>query len=150
MTDYKSIKFPKIKVKVTSTKGDDVFITGPDDLPEMLRAMFNADTIEWTEEFILVCLNRMHKVIGYYKVASGGFSSVIADPKVVITLALQSAASSIIVAHNHPSGNRAPSEGDKDVTRKIKGACDLLDMSLLDHFIITKDGYTSFMELGLI
>ena len=86
-TTKKKINFPKIKVKVTATKGDEVFISSPDDMPDMLRMLFNADTIEWTEEFIVVCLNRAHKVLGYYKVGAGGFSNVVCDPKVVLTVA---------------------------------------------------------------
>jgi DNA repair protein RadC len=147
-TNQKKINFPKIKVKVTATKGDDVFISSPDDLPDMLRMLFNADTIEWTEEFLVVCLNRAHKVLGYYKVGAGGFSNVVCDPKVVLTVALQSAASSIILAHNHPSGNTNPSDSDVAVTEKIRKACSYLDINLLDHFIITNDSYYSFMERG--
>jgi DNA repair protein RadC len=147
-TNQKKINFPKIKVKVTATKGDEVFISSPDDLPDMLRMLFNADTIEWTEEFLVVCLNRAHKVLGYYKVGAGGFSNVVCDPKVVLTIALQSAASSIILAHNHPSGNTNPSDSDILVTNKIKKACSYLDINLLDHFIITSDSHYSFMERG--
>lgn len=147
-TNQKKINFPKIKVKVTATKGDEVFISSPDDLPDMLRMLFNADTIEWTEEFLVVCLNRAHKVLGYYKVGAGGFSGVVCDPKVVLTVALQSAASSIILAHNHPSGNTMPSDSDIAVTEKIRKACSYLDINLLDHFIITNDSYYSFMERG--
>jgi len=147
-TNQKKINFPKIKVKVTATKGDEVFISSPDDLPDMLRMLFNADTIEWTEEFLVVCLNRAHKVLGYYKVGAGGFSNVVCDPKVVLTIALQSAASSIILAHNHPSGNTNPSDSDILVTDKIKKACSYLDINLLDHFIITSDSHYSFMDRG--
>ena len=147
-TNQKKINFPKIKVKVTATKGDEVFISSPDDLPDMLRMLFNADTIEWTEEFLVVCLNRAHKVLGYYKVGAGGFSNVVCDPKVVLTVALQSAASSIILAHNHPSGNTNPSDSDVAVTEKIRKACSYLDINLLDHFIITNNSYYSFMERG--
>jgi DNA repair protein RadC len=147
-TNQKKINFPKIKVKVTATKGDEVFISSPDDLPDMLRMLFNADTIEWTEEFLVVCLNRAHKVLGYYKVGAGGFSNVVCDPKVVLTVALQSAASSIILAHNHPSGNTMPSDSDILVTEKVRKACSYLDINLLDHFIITSDSHYSFMERG--
>ena len=149
-TSKKKINFPKIKVKVTSTKGDEVFVSSTDDLPDMLRMMFNADTIEWTEEFLVICLNRAHKVLGYYKVGVGGFSGVLCDPKVVLTIALQSAASSIILAHNHPSGNTSPSDNDMLLTNKIKNACSYLDINLLDHFIITSNSHYSFMERGIL
>jgi len=146
----KKYKFPKIKVKVSVTKGDKVTITSPDKMVEVMRSIFDADTILWTEEVIMVCLNRANDVVGYYKVSSGGFSGSVLDPRVVMTIALQNASSSIILAHNHPSGNLKPSEGDKAITEKINSACAFFDMNLLDHLIITDESYLSFKEEGLI
>jgi DNA repair protein RadC len=146
----KKYKFPKIKVKVSVTKGDKVTITSPDKMVEVMRSIFDADTILWTEEVIMVCLNRANDVVGYYKISSGGFSGSVVDPRVVMTIALQNACSSIILAHNHPSGNLKPSEGDKAITEKIKNACAFFDMKLLDHLIITDESYFSFNEGGLI
>jgi DNA repair protein RadC len=146
----KKYKFPKIKVKVSVTKGDKVTITSPDKMVEVMRSIFDADTILWTEEVIMVCLNRANDVVGYYKVSSGGFSGTVLDPRVVMTIALNNASSSIILAHNHPSGNLKPSEGDKAITEKIRKACAFFDMNLLDHLIITDESYFSFKEEGLI
>lgn len=146
----KKYKFPKIKVKVSVTKGDKVTITSPEKMVEVMRSIFDADTILWTEEVIMVCLNRANDVVGYYRVSSGGFSGTVLDPRVVMTIALQNACSSIILAHNHPSGNLKPSEGDKSITEKIKNACSFFDMKLLDHLIITDESYFSFNENGLI
>lgn len=146
----KKYKFPKIKVKVSVTKGDKVTITSPEKMVEVMRSIFDADTILWTEEVIMVCLNRANDVVGYYKVSSGGFSGSVLDPRVVMTIALNNASSSIILAHNHPSGNLKPSEGDKSITEKIRKACAFFDMNLLDHLIITDESYLSFKEEGLI
>jgi DNA repair protein RadC len=146
----KKYKFPKIKVKVSVTKGDKVTITSPDKMVEVMRSIFDADTILWTEEVIMVCLNRANDVVGYYRVSSGGFSGTVLDPRVVMTIALNNASSSIILAHNHPSGNLKPSEGDKAITEKIRKACAFFDMNLLDHLIITDESYLSFKEEGLI
>jgi DNA repair protein RadC len=146
----KKYKFPKIKVKVSVTKGDKVTITSPDKMVEVMRSIFDADTILWTEEVIMVCLNRANDVVGYYKISSGGFSGSVVDPRVVMTIALNNASSSIILAHNHPSGNLKPSEGDKAITEKIRKACAFFDMNLLDHLIITDESYFSFNEGGLI
>jgi len=146
----KKYKFPKIKVKVSVTKGDKVTITSPEKMVEVMRSIFDADTILWTEEVIMVCLNRANDVVGYYRVSSGGFSGTVLDPRVVMTIALNNASSSIILAHNHPSGNLRPSEGDKAITEKIKNACAFFDMKLLDHLIITDESYFSFNEGGLI
>ena len=144
----KKIKLPELKIKVKATKGDEFYIKNSDDVVNVLRSIFNADTLQWTEEFIVVCLNRANKVIGYYKVGAGGFSGVVCDVKVIMTMALQSSASSLIVAHNHPSGNLKPSENDRKMTDKINGACKLLDMTLLDHIILTADSSYSFAEEG--
>ena len=145
----KKVKFPEIKVKVTRTKGDEYQIKSSQDAVDVFRQIFNADTILWTEEMILLCLNRANKVIGYYKISSGGFAGTVCDPKVVLTIALQSAASSIIMAHNHPSGNLNPSDADIKIAKKIKLACELLDINCFDNLIITDESYTSFEERGL-
>ena len=142
----KKYKFPQLKVKVTATKGDEFFIKSSDDIVQVLRNVFDADTIQWTEEFIIVCLNRAHKIIGTCKVGMGGFTGVVCDPKVIMTIALQSSATSLILAHNHPSGNLKPSDADRKMTDKIKQACNLLDINLLDHIILTNDSFYSFAE----
>jgi DNA repair protein RadC len=144
----KKINLPKIKIKVTVSKGDKVILNTPEGTYEILRSIFDSDTINWTESMVLVCLNRQNQIIGYNKIASGGFSGVVCDPKVVMTLALQCAASSIILCHNHPSGNLKPSKSDIDITSKIKNACNYLDVKLLDHIIITDDGYLSLANEG--
>lgn len=112
--------------------------------------IFNADTIEWTEEFIMLCLNRRNRLVSYYKVASGGTAGVLVDPKIIFTIALNSGAHSIIVAHNHPSGELDPSDEDKRITQKIKAGGEVLDVKLLDHLICTPNGFFSFADEGLI
>jgi len=146
----KKLKLPKIKIKVTVSKGDKIIIKTPEEVELILKKIFDSDTILWTEEMVMICLNRANQVIGYHKVASGGFSGVICDPKVIMTIALQSAASSIILAHNHPSGNLKASNADIEITKKIKNACSFLDVNLLDHFIITNEGYLSLANEGII
>lgn len=146
----KKYKFPKISVKVSVTKGDKVTITSPEIAVDVMRSIFNADTISWTEEVIMVCLNRANDVIGYYKISSGGMTSSLIDPRVVMTVALQNAACSILLAHNHPSGNLKPSQSDIAITEKLKNACALLDVKLIDHLIVTSDGHYSFSDNGYL
>ena len=74
----------------------------------------------------------------------------VADPKVIFVAALKSCSSSIILAHNHPSGNLKPSEADLQLTRKIKEAGKLLDIQVLDHLIISSEGYLSFADEGIL
>lgn len=144
------MKLPKIKIKVSVSKGEQYTITSSDDVAMVCKNIFSADTINWTEEMLVICLNRANVVVGYHKVSSGGFYGTVCDPKVVLTIALQCAASSIILTHNHPSGNLKPSEGDIEVTRKIMHACSYLDIKMLDHVIITNDGHYSMLENGNI
>ena len=83
--------------------------------------------------------------------SKGSTCGSIVDVKVILQYALKANASSIIAAHNHPSGNREPSEADRKITERIKKACELLDVSLLDHLIILQDErYYSFSDEGLI
>lgn len=146
------MNIPEIKISLSFDKkvkkSELRTITGAESCVDVLREVFNKDTFDWTEEVVMLCLNRANKVVGFYKVSSGGLSSSIVDPRVIFTIALNCAANSIILSHNHPSGNRVPSVQDKDITKKIKEAGKLLDIGLLDHIILTDDNYYSFMEEG--
>lgn len=102
------------------------------------------------EEFWMVSLNRRSKIIEKMMVSQGGLSSTIADPRVIFSRALAQKASSIIVAHNHPSGSLEPSQADIDLTKKLKGAGELLDIQLIDHLIISENNYYSFADSGLL
>lgn len=106
--------------------------------------------IDRLEEFIVLCLNRANKVLGWSKISSGGLSGTVADPKVIFQVALKSTSSSIIIAHNHPSGNLKPSENDIQLTKKLKSAGEFLDLTVLDHLIICSDGYYSFADESLM
>ncbi|MBS1505784.1 MAG: DNA repair protein RadC [Bacteroidetes bacterium] len=102
------------------------------------------------EEFWVLLLNRANRLIKKKKISEGGVSGTVADPKIIFKLAVEELASAIIVAHNHPSGNMKPSESDITLTKKIKEAGKLLDISLLDHLIIARDKYYSFADEGVI
>lgn len=84
-------------------------------------------------------LNRMNKVLGIYLISVGGFAGTVCDPKVVFQAALKTNASSIILAHNHPSGNLKPSDADLQLTEKLKKGGKLLDIAVLDHLILTEE-----------
>ena len=146
------MNIPEIKISLSFDKkvkkSELRTITGAESCVDVLREVFNKDTFDWTEEVVMLCLNRANKVVGFYKVSSGGLSSCILDPRVIFTIALNCGATSIILSHNHPSGNTTPSVQDKDITKKIKEAGKLLDIGLLDHIILTDDNYYSFMEEG--
>ena len=115
-----------------------------------LLSVWNIETISFIEEFKILLLNRANKVIGCYNVSSGGICGTVADPRVIFAAALKACAVGLILAHNHPSGNLTPSEADLQLTRKLKEGGLLLDIAILDHIIITSEGYLSFADEGLI
>jgi len=106
--------------------------------------------IEMNEQFFILLLNRANKVIGMTEISSGGFSGTLVDPKLVFGIALKSCASGIILCHNHPSSNLKPSQSDLSLTRRLVEAGKLLDLLILDHIILTKRGYFSFGDEGLL
>ena len=123
-------------------------VTNPDSAADVCRKCFESDMIDWREEFIVIALNRANKVLGFYKISSGGVAGTVADPKVIFQFALLCNASRLILSHNHPSGNLEPSRGDRDITEKLVSAGRMLDIEVLDHIIITSEGYRSFSEEG--
>ncbi len=102
------------------------------------------------EECWVLYLNRANKLIAKERLSIGGISSTIVDVKIVVRNALDKLASSIILVHNHPSGNPNPGENDKMQTKLLKDAASLFDITLLDHLIIAGDGYFSFADDGMI
>ncbi|HEY0244512.1 MAG TPA: DNA repair protein RadC [Mucilaginibacter sp.] len=102
------------------------------------------------EEFWVLMLNQSGRVIAKELISRGGIAGTVADPKIIFNLALQHSATSIVMAHNHPSGNLKPSQLDIDLTKKIVNAGKMLDMNVLDHLIITNDGFYSFADEGTL
>jgi len=105
-----------------------------------------SDQIELREEFNIILLNNNGRVLGIVPISTGGVSSVLVDPKLVFASALKAMASSIILAHNHPSGILKPSYQDISITKKLKSAGGFLDINVFDHLIITPFSYFSFAD----
>jgi DNA repair protein RadC len=110
---------------------------------------FYSDDIEIFESVFILLLNRANNTIGYAKISQGGVSGTVVDPKIVAYYAINSLASGVILAHNHPSGELKPSRSDHDLTKKIKDGLRLLDVTLLDHLILTADKHFSFVDEGV-
>lgn len=106
--------------------------------------------IEFIEQFFCLLLNRANKVLGIFEVSSGSSTGTIVDPKLVFAAAIKASANGMIIAHNHPSGNLTASQSDIDLTKKLKDAGKLLEIQVLDHLIVTTEGYYSFADEGLI
>lgn len=102
------------------------------------------------EEFWLLMLNRANQVIRKERCSAGGVAGTVTDPKIIFKAALQQLASSLILVHNHPSGNTKPSEADLKITKKLKEAGALLDIPVLDHLIFTDSTYYSFADEGIL
>ena len=102
------------------------------------------------EEFWLLMLNRANKLIRKELISRGGISGTVVDPKIIFRLAMEYYSSSIIVCHNHPSGNLQPSEADIRITRNIREAGRIMEITLVDHLIITDTSYYSFADEGMM
>jgi DNA repair protein RadC len=102
------------------------------------------------EIFAVVFLNRANKINHFEIVSEGGITGTVADPRVILKKALEENAVSIILCHNHPSGSLRPSKADEELTSKIREAARFLDIKVLDHIIVSGDGYYSFADEGLM
>ena len=102
------------------------------------------------EEFWVLLLNRNNKILKAEKVSDGGVSYTVADPKRIFKSALENSASHLVLCHNHPSGNLEPSSADHNLTKKLIAAAKNLDMTIIDHIIVTDRGYYSFADEGQI
>ena len=102
------------------------------------------------EVFAVIFLNRANKINHFEIISRGGITGTVADPRVILKKALEENATSLVLAHNHPSGNLQPSNADEELTKKIKGAASYFDIKVIDHIIVSEDGYYSFADEGMI
>ncbi len=102
------------------------------------------------EVFAVVFLNRANKINHFEIISRGGITGTVADPRVIMKKALEEDATSIVLCHNHPSGNLRPSQADEDLTKKIKGAASYFDIKVIDHIIVSEEGYYSFADEGIL
>lgn len=115
----------------------------------LINRVYDEETIGYKETFKVLLLNNSNKIIGYTTISEGGLTSTIVDVRVIIQTALVCNATSIILTHNHPSGNPHPSGQDDSLTRRIQEACKLLDIRLLDHIIVTPfNNFYSYCDEG--
>src|SRR5690606_5864297 len=135
---------PKVKASLRPT------INSSKDAYTILRESWDEDKLEFVEQFKVILLSRANRVLGIYEVSTGGVSGTVADPKLVFAAALKSNASAIIISHNHPSGNLNPSDADLNLTRKLKEGGKFLEVPVLDHIIVTSEGYYSFADEGVL
>lgn len=117
----------------------------------LLRNVWS-NKIELCEEFIVLLLNNSNKCLGWTKISQGGYTGTVVENKLILVTAIKTAATGIIIAHNHPSGNIQPSQADLHLTKKLNECCKLLDIKLIDHIILSGDTETfySFADEGIL
>ena len=134
----------KTKIKASERPS----VTCSQDAYNILLQQWDANKLCMVEQFKVLLLNNANKVLGISDISTGGVSSTVADPRIVFATALKANASKIILAHNHPSGNLQPSQADKELTSKMREGGRFLDLQVLDHIIVTNEGYYSFGDQG--
>lgn len=122
-------------------------ITGSRQIYELMRPDLHDESVE---QVYLLLLNRTNGLIKKERVSQGGISASVVDPKVVFRFALEQGAHSLILIHNHPSGNLQPSESDKRLTQRLQKIGKELEILLIDHLIYTDQGYFSFADEGIM
>ena len=135
---YKSNIKHSERMKVTCSK----------DAYKVLKATYRDGTMEHKEYFKILLLNKGRDVLGYTQISEGGISSTIVDVRVILQIAILCNASSIILAHNHPSGNLKPSNEDKELTTQTIKAAKLMNIQVSDHIILSEEEYYSFSDEG--
>ncbi len=140
----------EIKVSYSNTNPDRVQVTNSQKMFEVIMKHWDLDILEYQEQMKVILLNRANIVLGIYEMSKGGTSGTVVDIRIILGVALKCNASAIILVHNHPSGKLVPSEPDKAITKRLKEACNLLEVYLLDHLIISKFGYYSFADEGTL
>ena len=139
----------KITLRKDPTDFERVKIGSSKDAADYIRQFYNGD-IEIFESFFVLLLNRQNETIGYAKISQGGVTGTYVDTKIILKYVVDTFASGVIIAHNHPSGALTPSAQDDLITSKLKSAIALLDSSLLDHVILTSNNYYSYADNGKI
>ncbi|MEJ7694241.1 JAB domain-containing protein [Daejeonella sp.] len=144
VADIKIIYTPKIK----PSKLPEVF--NAHDAHKLFMKSWDIGRLHLLEQFKAMYLNSNGRVLGIFEVSSGGFTYTQVDTRLIFLGAIKCCATSIILAHNHPSGNREPSDSDLRITRRLKEAGRILEINVWDHLIIVPEGYTSMRVAGII
>ena len=134
----------EISVSYTTSNQEKVRIASNKEAYELIIKNWNFDIIEFQEECKVILMNKGNFVLGIYEVSKGGIDSSVVDIRIILGVALKCNATQLILVHNHPSGNLNPSSSDEKITESLQKACKLLNLSLLDHMIISKNDYYSF------
>lgn len=144
------MKVSEITVSYRNSNPERIKISNSRDLFNLASQHWNMGLIEYQEEVKVFLLNKANIVLGVFEVSKGGITSSIVDFRIILGVALKCNAVQLVLMHNHPSGNLKPSHIDISITKKLKQACELLEINLLDHLIVREDGYYSFSDSGML
>jgi DNA repair protein RadC len=144
------MKVSEISVSYSNKNPVKVKVTSSQLMYNLILKHWNLELIEYQEEVKIILLNRSNIVLGIHELSKGGMTGSVVDIRIILGVTLKCGASSIIIVHNHPSGKLIASDADKTITSKLKQACELMDISLLDHLIISREGYHSFADEGIL
>lgn len=135
-----SLKYTKSEIQKTK-------VTTSESASNVIRK-FYFDDINIYESFFILLLNSQNATTGFAKISQGGTAGTVVDIKIIAKYAVDSLSPNVIICHNHPSGNKQPSDADLNITKRIKDALLLLDIKLIDHIIITENDFYSFADNG--
>jgi DNA repair protein RadC len=121
-------------------------IANPEEANKAFRTVWDSKKLELREDVVILVLNTARRLIGWVRIFSGGMNKAIVDAKLIFQVGLNANAASLLIAHNHPSGDLKPSSDDLRLTKKLVDGGRLLDIEIDDHFIITKSDYFSIRE----
>jgi DNA repair protein RadC len=140
----------EITVKYSKKLFTNNTIKTSEDVEAIAREIFNKCKcqLELKEYFFIILLNRANQVVGYHKLSEGGICGTVVDIRIAFATALKSLASTMMLVHNHPSGNLKPSEADIRITKQFAEAGKFLEIIVHDHLIITQESYYSFADEG--
>ena len=136
----------ELTYKSTSKTRSEIYSS--EDAYKVLLPTYKEGTICYKEYFKVLFLNQASQILGYTLISEGGITETCADVRVILQAALLTNSVTIILAHNHPSGNLKPSRQDIEITKQVKDAAQLMRITVLDHLILTDAGYYSFADEG--
>lgn len=142
------------KPKVKSSERP--IITSSQSAYDIIKNLYNQDLIEYKESFFALFLNRGNKVLAFKQISEGGQTGTVVDSREILITRelikekLKLASVAVIITHNHPSGNLKPSKQDIELTKRLKSSLELMNSTLLDHIIVTDEGYLSFADEGIL
>lgn len=151
MKEYKRVsKSYKLVCESSPIGIKDVQIKKSEHLEKYARQLYDDGSMDVYESFYIIFLNQANNTLGSAKISQGGIAGTVVDIRIVAKLALDVLATSVMLVHNHPSGNSKPSRADHNITRDIKQGLKLLNIDVLDHIILTSSDYYSFADEGVL